>query len=133
VDRHKAAGCAYAEIVKRSERDASNAVSVQIEKDLLRSLPSNYCFLKSESLGTKALRRVLKAIAFMYPDLGYCQGMGIVVASLILVCSEESTFWIMNSLIENILPPNFYSHSLLGLRADEKIIRHLMQVCWVLV
>lgn len=54
--------------------------------------------------------------------------MGVIVANLLLVCLEEDTFWIMCSLIEDILPPNYYSHSLLGVCSDEKIINHLMQV-----
>ncbi|KAH7732229.1 Variant SH3 domain containing protein [Aphelenchoides avenae] len=73
------------------------------------------------------MRRVLKAVAFLYPDLGYCQGMGVVVASLLIVCGEVNTFWIMCALIEDFLPPNFYSHSLLGLQADERVVRHLMR------
>lgn len=54
--------------------------------------------------------------------------MGVVTASLLLVCTEEDAFWMMCSLIESFLPPNYYSHSLLGVRADEKVVRHLMQV-----
>lgn len=54
--------------------------------------------------------------------------MGVIAASLLLVCTEEDTFWMMCSLTEDILPPNYYSHSLLGVRADERIVNHLMQV-----
>lgn len=57
--------------------------------------------------------------------------MGVVAASLLLVCSEEDTFWIMCSLTEDILPANYYSHSLLGVRADERIVNHLMQVLFI--
>uniref|UniRef100_A0A1I7ZVY2 RUN and TBC1 domain-containing protein 3 n=1 Tax=Steinernema glaseri TaxID=37863 RepID=A0A1I7ZVY2_9BILA len=34
----------------------------------------------------------------------------------------------MCSLIEDVLPPNYYSHSLLGLQADDKVTRHLLRV-----
>ena len=37
----------------------------------------------------------------------------------------------MCSLIEDILPANFYSHSLLGLRADELVVKHLMQAIYL--
>lgn len=52
--------------------------------------------------------------------------MGVVATTLMLVCGEEMSFWIMCALIEDILPPSFYSHSLLGVQADEKVIKHLM-------
>jgi hypothetical protein len=67
-------------------------------------------------------------LAFLFPELGYCQGMGIVVGSLLLVCGEENCFWTMCCLIEDILPPSYYSPSLLGVRGDERLLRHLVQV-----
>ncbi|KAI1732181.1 rab-GTPase-TBC domain-containing protein [Ditylenchus destructor] len=126
-EKRAKSGCTYAEIIEKSEKDTST-VDLQIDKDLLRTLPNNFCFARLESLGTVAMRRILKAIAFMYPDLGYCQGMGVVVATLLLVCSEENAFWTMCALIEDTLPPNYYSHSLLGLRADERVVKHLIKV-----
>ena len=33
----------------------------------------------------------------------------------------------MTALIEDILPPNFYTQTLLGLQADERVSRHLMK------
>uniref|UniRef100_A0AC34QSP7 RUN and TBC1 domain-containing protein 3 n=1 Tax=Panagrolaimus sp. JU765 TaxID=591449 RepID=A0AC34QSP7_9BILA len=116
----------YSAISARCERESSISIEGQIDKDLLRTLPTNLCYSNNDMPGISALRRVLKAVAFMYPDIGYCQGMGVVAAILMLVCGEESTFWIMCSLIEDILPPNFYSHNLLGLQADERVIKHLM-------
>lgn len=92
VEKRRKSGCAYLEIVRRADADTSAAVDLQIDKDLLRTLPRHYAFTRLESLGTVALRRILKTIAFIYPDLGYCQGMGMVVASLLIVCSEEVQF-----------------------------------------
>jgi hypothetical protein len=42
--------------------------------------------------------------------------MGVVIASLLLFCDEELVFWIMSTLIEHILPANYYSQNLLGLQ-----------------
>lgn len=71
--KQKQGGCSYMKIHERSERDSSASIDGQIEKDLLRTLPSNLCFAKADAPGVGALRRLLKTIAFMYPDLGYCQ------------------------------------------------------------
>ncbi|CAJ0921100.1 unnamed protein product, partial [Mesorhabditis belari] len=125
-EKEKAAGYSYLDVLRQSAKD-NPTVGVQIERDLLRTLPNNICFWKKNSPGIDALRRLLKSIAYIYPDLGYCQGMGVVVANLLLYCSEETTFWMMAALIEEILPPNYYSQSLLGLQADERVTRHLMK------
>lgn len=50
----------------------------QIEKDLLRTMPSNACFASVGSVGVPRLRRVLRALAWLYPEIGYCQGTGMV-------------------------------------------------------
>ena len=47
-------------------------------QDLLRTLPSNACFCNAKSTGVARLRRVLRGIAWLYPEIGYCQGMGVV-------------------------------------------------------
>lgn len=53
----------------------------QIEKDLLRTMPSNVCFASVSSIGVPRLRRVLRALAWLYPEIGYCQGTGMVSTS----------------------------------------------------
>lgn len=50
----------------------------QIEKDLLRTMPTNACFSSLLSVGVPRLRRVLRGLAWLYPDIGYCQGTGMV-------------------------------------------------------
>lgn len=52
----------------------------QIEKDLLRTMPSNACFNSLSGVGVPRLRRVLRGLAWLYPDIGYCQGTGMVRA-----------------------------------------------------
>ena len=64
--------------MKASGSDSTTAMAKQIEKDLLRTLPSNACFSTPTSTGTRRLRRILKGLSWLYPDVGYCQGMGVV-------------------------------------------------------
>ena len=47
--------------------------SRQIEKDLLRTLPTNVCYSNLNSTGIPRLRRILRGLAWLYPDIGYCQ------------------------------------------------------------
>ena len=44
--------------------------SKQIEKDLVRTLPSNACFSHLTSTGIPRLRRVLRGLAWLYPEIG---------------------------------------------------------------
>lgn len=43
-------------------------------------MPSNACFSTLTSVGVPRLRRVLRGLAWLYPDIGYCQGTGMVSA-----------------------------------------------------
>lgn len=47
-------------------------------KDLLRTMPNCACFSNINSTGIPRLRRILRCIAWLYPDIGYCQGTGMV-------------------------------------------------------
>lgn len=41
-------------------------------------MPTNACFNSLTSVGVPRLRRVLRSLAWLYPDIGYCQGTGMV-------------------------------------------------------
>lgn len=45
----------------------------------------------------------------------YCQGTGMIAASLLLLLEEEDAFWIMVTIVEDILPASYYSSTLLGM------------------
>jgi hypothetical protein len=115
----------YVDLFKNIDHDQYHT-SKQIEKDLLRTLPSNICFSSISSVGIPRLRRILQSLAWLYPSIGYCQGMGTVGASLLLFMEEEDTFWMMSAIIEDILPSSYYSHTLLGVQADMKVLRQLI-------
>lgn len=103
----------YKDIVKMSSND-SLMTSKQIEKDLLHTMPTNACYSHINSTGIPRLRRVLRGIAWLYPDIGYSQGMGMIAASLLLLLEEEDAFWIMVTIVEDLLPASYYSSTLIG-------------------
>ncbi|XP_063478989.1 small G protein signaling modulator 3 isoform X7 [Symphalangus syndactylus] len=115
----------YREIVKNSSNDETIAAK-QIEKDLLRTMPSNACFASVGSIGVPRLRRVLRALAWLYPEIGYCQGTGMVAACLLLFLEEEDAFWMMSAIIEDLLPASYFSTTLLGVQTDQRVLRHLI-------
>ncbi|TAQ85698.1 hypothetical protein B7494_g5971 [Chlorociboria aeruginascens] len=57
-------------------------------------------------------------------EVGYCQGMNLITACLLLVMpTAEDAFWMLTSIIEFILPQGYYGHSLLASRADQQVLR----------
>lgn len=115
----------YKDIVKASSNDAL-VTSKQIEKDLLRILPTNACFSNPKGTGIPRLRRILRGLAWLYPDIGYCQGTGVIVACLLLFMEEENAFWMMATIVEDLLPASYYSSTLLGIQADQKVMQTLI-------
>ncbi|CAK9108581.1 Mycosubtilin synthase subunit A [Includes: Glutamate-1-semialdehyde aminotransferase (GSA-AT) [Durusdinium trenchii] len=72
------------------------------------------------------LRHVLLAFAAKNPILGYCQSMNFIAAALLRYCDEESAFWILCSLIEDILPDGYYTRSMIGIRVDMLVLNSLV-------
>lgn len=132
-------------------------------------MPTNACFTSLTSVGVPRLRRVLKGLAWLYPDIGYCQGTGMVrhtstfiilsalmrfalnfflfsilvvpllivsrpyvlicpqvVSCLLLFLEEEDVLWMMCALIEDLLPPSYFSSTLLGVQTDQRVVRQLI-------
>ncbi|CAM4364171.1 unnamed protein product [Leuciscus chuanchicus] len=125
LQKKRTSEMSYREIVKNSSNDDTTAAK-QIEKDLLRTMPTNACFNTLLSVGVPKLRRVLRGLAWLYPDIGYCQGTGMVVSCLLLFLEEEDALWMMCALIEDILPPSYFSSTLLGVQTDQRVLRQLI-------
>lgn len=97
----------------------------QIDLDLYRTMPYNV-FFGNEGPGVSKLRRVLVAFSRRNPEVGYCQGMNLIAAMLLLVfATEEEAFWVLVSLVENILPAGYFSPPLLTSRADQWVFTKL--------
>jgi hypothetical protein len=57
---------------------------------------------------------VLSAYSVYNPDVGYCQGMNFVAALLLLTASEADVFWMLVTLVQDVLPARFYDRTMLG-------------------
>uniref|UniRef100_A0A672FJB9 RUN and TBC1 domain-containing protein 3 n=1 Tax=Salarias fasciatus TaxID=181472 RepID=A0A672FJB9_SALFA len=125
LQKKRSSEISYREIIKNSSND-DTITAKQIEKDLLRTMPTNACFNSMSSVGVPRLRRVLRGLAWLYPDIGYCQGTGMVVSCLLLFLEEEDALWMMCALIEDLLPPSYFSSTLLGVQTDQRVLRQLI-------
>ena len=101
------------------------AAERQIDLDLARTFPGHR-LLSSED-GAQKLRSVLIAYARRDPRVGYVQGMGFVAALLLVfVDIPEDAFWCLCSVVEYLLPEDYYSATLLGLRTEQSVFTELL-------
>lgn len=113
----------YDDLVKGvGGNDPDPSVVAQIDMDINRTLTDNVFFRKGP--GVTKLKEVLLAYARRNSEVGYCQGMNLIAASLLLITpTAEDAFWILASMIEIILPEHYYDHGLLASRADQGVLR----------
>lgn len=112
----------YDDKVSQNTEDDDPTVISQIQMDIHRTLTDNIFFRKGP--GVEKLREVLVAYARRNKDVGYCQGMNLIVANLLLIMpSAEEAFWVLASIVETILPQGYYDDSLMSSRADQQVLR----------
>ncbi|KAL8334990.1 hypothetical protein RB598_009278 [Gaeumannomyces tritici] len=112
----------YDDLIKRPATEDNAEVVTQIRADINRTLTDNIFFRKG--VGVERLHEVLLAYSRRNADVGYCQGMNLIAANLLLVTpSAEDAFWLLASVVERILPVGYYDHSLLASRADQQVLR----------
>ena len=84
----------------KDKDDKFSYIHQQISKDLNRTF---YSGIFKEGNGKEQLYNILIAIAFIRPEVGYCQGMNFIVGALInFINNEEKCFWIFLHFIDNI-------------------------------
>ncbi|KAF2120622.1 rab-GTPase-TBC domain-containing protein [Lophiotrema nucula] len=110
----------YDDIVSNGEDNPT--IANQIQMDITRTLTDNIFFRKGP--GVHKLNEVLLAYARRNPEVGYCQGMNLITACLLLIMpTAEDAFWVLATMIENILPQKYYDQHLLTSRADQSVLR----------
>lgn len=114
----------YDDLVARSEEgaDIDPDIAMQIKADIRRTLPDNTFFRHGP--GVPKLEELLRAYSLHNPRIGYCQGMNLITASLLLICpTSEECFWLLVAIVDHILPSGYFDRSLLVSRADQIVLR----------
>ncbi|KAF2031954.1 TBC-domain-containing protein [Setomelanomma holmii] len=110
----------YEDLVNNGVDDPT--IATQIQMDITRTLTDNIFFRTGP--GVQKLNEVLLAYSRRNPEVGYCQGMNLITACLLLILpTAEDAFWVLATMIENILPQNYYDAHLLTSRADQSVLR----------
>jgi hypothetical protein len=91
-----------------------------------RTFTSDKSFVDNESIHTK-MRRILVAYWKRNSSVGYCQGMNCLIGMILkVVKDEEDAFWLFASLIETVLPLDYYS-LMLQVLVDQKVLMKLIK------
>ncbi|XP_059729400.1 TBC1 domain family member 2A isoform X3 [Haemorhous mexicanus] len=99
----------------------------QIELDLPRTLTNNKHFSSPTSQLIPRLRRVLLAFSWHNPAIGYCQGLNRLAAVALLVLEdEESAFWCLVYIVENLMPADYYSETLITSQVDQRVFKDFL-------
>lgn len=53
--------------------------------------------------------------------------MNFIAALFLLFMDEEDAFWLMRTTIENVLPNDYYTPGMQGVRADERILLQILE------
>ncbi|CAG5156782.1 uncharacterized protein ALTATR162_LOCUS4575 [Alternaria atra] len=110
----------YEDLVNNGEDDPT--IATQIQMDITRTLTDNIFFRTGP--GVQKLQEVLLAYSRRNPEVGYCQGMNLIAACLLLIMpTPEDAFWVLTAMIEEILPQHYYDQHLLTSRADQSVLR----------
>lgn len=76
----------------------------------------------------KTLHRVLSSFAKRNPEVSYCQGMNFLANYFLKVgFEEESVFWILCFIVEQLLPVNYYIN-LIPVFVDIELIREMLML-----
>ncbi|KAF1662049.1 TBC1 domain family member 2A, partial [Aptenodytes patagonicus] len=111
----------------RQSKSTEHPACRQIELDLPRTLTNNKHFSSPTSQLIPKLRRVLLAFSWHNPAIGYCQGLNRLAAVALLVLEdEESAFWCLVHIVENLMPADYYSDTLITSQVDQRVFKDFL-------
>ncbi|KAF0716060.1 Aste57867_3050 [Aphanomyces stellatus] len=93
-----------------------------IHADVARTFADQPRMVKSQD----ALEHVLLAFAVHCPSIGYCQSMNYIAARLLLLLSEEQTFWVLVLLCQHKFEA-YYKPNLQGMHVDSAVLEALLR------
>ncbi|KAB0797826.1 hypothetical protein PPYR_08819 [Photinus pyralis] len=104
----------------------NTTITEMIKIDIPRTFPDNIYFA-NDSILPEQLFNILATFAHHNKEVGYCQGLNYIAGLLLLVTkSEESSFWLLKVLVEQILP-KYYIRSMSGLLIDLDVLDEFVQ------
>jgi TBC1 domain family member 6 len=95
-----------------------------IKMDIPRTFPDNIYF----DIHKNELFNVLSAFAQQNQEIGYCQGLNYIAGLMLIVTkNEETSFWLLKHLVENVTC-DYHSKTMFGLQRDIYVISELVKL-----
>ncbi|KFP36046.1 TBC1 domain family member 2A, partial [Chlamydotis macqueenii] len=127
VSRHCSHRPDHYQQLLRQSKSTEHPACRQIELDLPRTLTNNKHFSSPTSRLIPKLRRLLLAFSWHNPAIGYCQGLNRLAAVALLVLEdEESAFWCLVHIVENLMPADYYSDTLITSQVDQRVFKDFL-------
>ena len=82
-------------------QEGDKRVLIDIHKDVSRTMPAHIHFQQQFDAGQNDLFAVLKCLSIAEPEIGYVQGMGYMVAILLMYVDKADAFTIMLNIINS--------------------------------
>ena len=104
---------------------ALQGANKEIGNDVKRTFPWLESYVSREA----ATRNVLLAYSYRNPAVGYCQSLNFITGALLMApLSEEDTFFALVTIIEDLMPSDYYTRDddLLGARIDQLVFGELL-------
>ncbi|KAL6065054.1 poly(ADP-ribose) glycohydrolase [Balamuthia mandrillaris] len=112
----------YKSLLRQHETEPS-PFAEQIALDAPRTFPGHPYF---DEKGQEKLKRILVAYAIRNPTVGYCQSMNFFTGMILLFMKEEEAFWMLVTIMEDILPRHYFGVNLLGVQIDQLVLQDLL-------
>ncbi|XP_066989360.1 growth hormone-regulated TBC protein 1-A [Macrobrachium rosenbergii] len=98
-----------------------------IKIDVPRTFPDNIYFRDYKEGKLTDLFNVLIAFSHHNKTVGYCQGLNYIAGLLLIVTKdEENTFWLLDALV-NVLLPQYYTSDMIGVLTDIRVLEALVK------
>ncbi|GAM18618.1 hypothetical protein SAMD00019534_017930 [Acytostelium subglobosum LB1] len=98
----------------------SSVATKQIKMDIRRTFPEHK-YLNSPKY-MEQLSNVLTAYSWRNPTVGYCQSMNFLAGYLLIHMSEHEAYWTLVSIVEDILPQEYFTTTMIDLSVDVRFV-----------
>ncbi|CAD8104955.1 unnamed protein product [Paramecium primaurelia] len=124
----------YDEVIKL-KTDYPQSYFQTIQLDVVRTVSPTQRIKNNERIYERnheyeaKIERILVAYSIRNPFVSYCQGLNFITHFLVnkLKFSEEDTFWALSSLIEEIMPLDYYTN-MISVMVDTKILEYFSKI-----
>lgn len=99
-----------------------------LERDLDVYFPRSQPFQGLNGTTRDDIRKILHAFAYMRSDLGYTEGMCLVVGLLLTHLETEDTFWMLEEIVQKFGMAGLYSGDRQVLQIDNMVVDEMLRI-----